>query len=210
MATQTTLYNNALKILGETKLSSITEAREPRYALDDAYADVVQFALESGQWWFARREASIAADATAPSFGFSWRFAKPADWVRTMALSSDERFLCPLEYSDQPAWWYANTTPVFLAYVSNNASYGTDLTKWPPSFTRFVEYELAGRTSKQITGREPDEEFAKRWEKAKRNALNKDAMNDSQPKPQPSGSFVRSRGASGQYAGRYVGGIYYR
>ena len=38
MATKLGLYNRALRVLGETKLSSLSEAREPRYILDDIYA----------------------------------------------------------------------------------------------------------------------------------------------------------------------------
>lgn len=210
--TQTKLYNGALKILGETKLSSVSEAREPRYALDDVYDDALAFCLEQGQWWFARREVQIAADATAPSFGFAFKFEKPSDWVRTMAISTDSLFSIPIsDASDQPDWWYANTDPIYVAYVSNHASFGLDLTRWPPTFTRYVEHELAERICIQITQSEQKyEKVVIMRDKAKLDALNKDAMNDPQLKTKMSGSFVASRLGSGSGAGTYRNGIYYR
>lgn len=206
------LYNGALKILGEPRLSSTSEEREPRRALDDVYDDALALCLEEGQWWFARREAEISPDGTAPSFGFQYRFAKPADWVRTMAVSADEFFTCALEdASDQPTWWYANVNPLYVAYVSNNTSYGMLLTNWPPTFTRFVEYELAERICLQVTQSDAKyQEVMKMKIRAKRDALNKDAMGDF-PKRIPSGSIVRSRMIGNEsYAGHYRSGTYWR
>lgn len=214
MATQLGLYNASLKILGEPKLASLSEAREPRYALDDVYSEVTLFCLEEGQWWFARREASISADATAPSFGYQYRFAKPTDWVRTMAMSANEFFNdALLDMSDQPAWWYANVNPLYVAYVSNDAtSYGMLLSQWPATFARYVEYELAYRICMQIThGRIDEAEVGKKRDRAKNDALNKDAMNDT-AKILPHGSIVRSRyvGGANNIAGIWRNGIYYR
>ena len=37
MTTKLTLYNGALRLLGQTNIEDTDEAREPRYTLDDAY-----------------------------------------------------------------------------------------------------------------------------------------------------------------------------
>lgn len=196
MATILSLYNGALKILGEPRLASTSEEREPRRALDDVYADAVAYCLEAGQWWFASKQVEIdSTPADAPSFGFAYAFVKPSDWVRTMALSADEYFDCPLTRGmDAPEHWYADVDPLYVRYVSDDAAFGGDLTLWPASFTRFVEYELAERICLQITNGKSDfENIVKLKTRAKRDALSKDAMNDVQPKFAPSGSFVQSR-----------------
>jgi hypothetical protein len=214
VATQLSLYNGALKILGEPRLASTSEEREPRRALDDVYAEALAYCLKEGQWIFAKRQVEIAHDVNdAPAFGFSYAFDKPTDWVRTMALSSDEFFRCPLiDADDVRTHWYANITPIWVQYVSNDAaSYGMLLSAWPPAFTLYVEHELARRICLQVTNSKADyERVEKELKKYKRDALNKDAVSDIQPKFRPRGAFVRSRLAEGEYAGRYVGGVYYR
>ncbi len=211
MATQLSLYNGALKALGEPSLSSLDEEREPRRALDDIYDDSLMLCLEEGMWWFARREAQVESNETGPEFGFLYRFEKPSDWIRTIAIATDGGFSCPLmDASDQPDWWYANSTPLYVAYVSNNDEFGMNLAKWPASFTRFVEYELAERVCLQVTQSDAKlQEMMKLKKMAKRDALNKDAGNDF-PKQMPSGSIVRSRMGAGSYAGQFRNGTYYR
>lgn len=210
--TQLKLYNGALKILGETKLSSTSEAREPRYALDDVYDDALAYCLADGQWNHTVNQAQISSTST-PTFGFSYGIAKPSDFVRLLIIASDENFCSPLvDVNERLTLWETNTSPVYVRYVSNSVSIGMDLTKWHPHFTRYVEYELAERICMQVTqSAEKFKEIAGALKpKARKAALNFDAMNDPAPKRKPVGSFVRSRGDSGDYSGRFVSNIYYR
>ena len=56
MTDKLSIYNGALNILGERKLASETENREPRYQLDDIWDnDMVDRCLQMGQWNFAAR-----------------------------------------------------------------------------------------------------------------------------------------------------------
>lgn len=194
MATKLGLYNSALLILGERKLASLTEAREPRRAIDDAYDDGVAYCLEMGFWNFAMR--AVQADHSAsvtPAFGYTYAFAKPEDFIRTYALGSTETFDPPLlTVVDEPNYWYANIDPLYAKYVSNDVAYGMDLSLWSESFTDYVANRLAVKTCKRITGKFPDDALLKEEKRALAQARSKDAM-DEPPGFPPRGTWVTSR-----------------
>lgn len=197
MTTQISLYNNALILLGERTLSGLTEAREPRRLLDTVWArPATKDCLEQGQWNFAMRSVEInSSPSVSPSFGYTYAFDRPTDLVRTCAVCSDEYFEVPLlRYQTEGAYWFADIDPLYVRYVSNDASYGLDLAGWPGNFCRFVEAYLAEAICERVTG---DKEVWARVRKAltdnKTLALATDAMEQPTEIPPP-GSWVRSRG----------------
>ena len=195
MAVKLTVWNAALGDIGERRLTDTGDVGEDSRALTAVWDDVVEDCLESGLWNFAKRTSELAADTgITPNFGPTEIIAKPTDWVRTMKMSTDENFSEPyLDYTDEVDYWASNATPLYCQYVSNDSSYGLDLTKWPRSFTRYVELELALRVASRMTqsgGLKND--IQKDRDKAKRNALNKDAMNEATMFP-PEGSWTRAR-----------------
>src|SRR5579863_9507357 len=150
-ANQLDLYNGALRIAGERKLASLTEAREPRFLLDDAWGDggvaAINYMLEQGLWHFAKRSARFDADPNfTPLFGYRQRFEKPNDWVRTAAVAEDEYYEAPLtRVSDESGSWFADVTPIYVMYISSDPAYGGNLGTWPTTFAYAVEAYLALR-----------------------------------------------------------------
>jgi hypothetical protein len=145
-ATRLSLYNGALRHCGERLLASLTESREPRRMLDSAWNDnFVRGVLEDGQWNFACRSGMYDySPSVEPTFGFRRAFNKPDDFVRTMAVSVDEYFKVPLtEYSDEVGFWFSDLDTIFIKYVSDDATFGSDLSRWPQSFVDYVEVKLA-------------------------------------------------------------------
>lgn len=183
MATQLGLYNAALNEIGEERLASLTDNTPARHVLDSVYDNVCADCLEAADWNHSIREIQAAADTgVTPNFGFTEVFDKPSDWVRTIALADNESYWPPLadhQYEDSVGFWSANTTPIYVRYVSNGTSYGLNLDIWPRSFTRFVELELARRIVKRLTQNEGDyERLVIDCRRAKRDAMSKDAMNE--------------------------------
>lgn len=182
MTDKLTLYNDALLMLGERRLASLTEAREPRRALDDVYDTILRYCLEQGYWNFAIRAAQIdASPSVVPAFGYCFAFAKPADFVRVVEQAGNETFTPPFtgrEIVDEPGYWYANVTPIFVRYVSDHFAYGRDLSLWPESFCNFVATRLANKICRRITGNEPSDKMERNEKRAKADALSKDAMNE--------------------------------
>jgi hypothetical protein len=201
MASKLGIYNDALLHLGEERLASLTEARAPRRALDDAWDDGVEYCLEQGMWNFAARSMRVDSSASIdPSFGFEYAFAKPEDWIRTMVASSSEQLEPPLigkEYLDEAGYWYANCDPLYVKIVSSGTTYGFDLSFWPQTFAMYVSAHLARRTCVRITGSDNKmKDLFQLEKKARVDARSKDAMNEGVG-VQPRGSWARSRGGFG-------------
>ena len=184
-ATKLALYSAALRHIGERKLASLSENREPRRVLDDAYDQVVAECLEAGQWHFAIRTVKIdSSPSLTPAFGWSYGFDKPEDWVRTAGISSTEKFDPPLSrFIDETDYWMADVDPIYVRFVSKDTEFGMDLGRWPPGFTRFVELSLALAVCERLTQNgAKGETLARDLKRAKRDALGKDAMNGATPR----------------------------
>jgi hypothetical protein len=188
------LYNDALLNLGERKLASLSENREPRRALDDAYDKAVDYCLEQGYWNFAMRTVQIDSSASVvPTFGYSFAFVKPGDFIRMYRQSQSEQLEPPLlDITDEPGYWYANCDPLYVKYVSNDTAYGKDLSLWSETFADYVAMRLALKTCKRITGKEPSDDLVKGEKKARMDARAKDAMNEPPGFP-PTGTWVQAR-----------------
>lgn len=177
---QLSIYNGALILLGERTLASLTENREPRRVLDTIWEDnLIQHALEEGEWKFATRTAHMVADpGIDPLFGYNQAFAVPGDLVRTIKVCSDEFFNTPLlGYSEEAGIFYSFLTDVYLSYISNDPSYGLNMAAWPSSFIDYVIAFAAQKGAMRITGDKQKVLIAEKARKeAKIDALAKNAM----------------------------------
>ena len=199
MATsQLTLYNGALRLLGQTNLEDTDEASEARYVLDNVWDENARdYCLEAGWWNFAMRSAKIEDDTSvSPTFGFVYAFAKPTDWIRTHTICFDEYFQSPmndLDYSDEGAYWYADIDTIYVRYVSNDAAYGYDLSIWPQTFVKYFECYMAEQACMRITqNAELHEKIEKKVGERLRDAIAKDGLNEG-VKHFPAGNWARAR-----------------
>lgn len=201
MASQLSIYNGALRLLGERRLASLSEEREPRYLLDDVWDDNgVRACLEMGHWNFATRTQKIEYDPSIqPDFGYRYAFGKPTDWIRTTAVCADEYFNVPItRYEDEASYWFADYDLIYVRYVSDDVGYGLNYAKWPKSFSMLVESYFANEIVNILTH---SDSAVQRVERALQKALRAAAGNDASNQPQkilPSGRWVSSRlGAGG-------------
>lgn len=210
MTSKLELYNNALTLhLGERKLSSLTENRKPRRVLDQIWdSGFVKSVLEMGQWNFAIRtvESEYNPDVT-PDFGLQYAHDKPTDWVRTVGISLDGFFgQSLLRYEDEQSYIFTDSQTIYLKYVSDDASYGGDLSNWPESMSDYAALQLAALACMPITqSSELREILESKAAKAKRQAASLDGMNGP-PKFMPLGSWARSRSGFGGRRTRFPDG----
>lgn len=149
------IYNGALTICEERLITGLTVNEEARYLLDNVWNNGgVRYCLEQGQWRFAMKASKQTYDpAVTPSFGYRYAFPKPTDWVDTSAVCQDEYFRTPLlQYADEVGYWFADLPDIYVKYVSDDANYGGNLSLWPQTFARYVEYYFAGRIVGKMTG----------------------------------------------------------
>lgn len=197
--TRLALYNLALgSVLGERQLASLSENRAPRRYLDVIWngpPGALWTLLTMGQWKFAQRTVKLDADAgLATNFGYKYAFAAPTDLVRTTRLCADEYFNVPLEtYEEENGIYYAAITPFYLSYVSMDAGYGGDLSRWPPNFVQFAKHWLAEQILASLTGNKTDRDaVAKDTKTLLTRAQAFDAMEEPTKYP-PSGTWVNAR-----------------
>jgi hypothetical protein len=194
-------YNNALILLEERRLATLSEQREPKRVLDALWDNNVAYCLSQGLWRFAKRVAVIdASTAVVPAFGYLYGFKLPDDWVRTVVISTAPTLDPPLlQYNEETGYVYANASPLYVSYISNDVRYGLNIGAWPPTFTDYVEHRLAWRASGRLAGKDQLKADLERQQmKAKRNAKAIDAMNDPPGLP-PLPFLVRARrGAFGR------------
>ncbi len=149
------IYNGALLLLGETRLASLSENREPRYLLDLVWNDGgVRYCLEQAQWHFAMRATELDYNPSVePSWGFQRAFDKPTDWVATSGVFEDEFMETPLtQYADEVSYWFADRDIIYVKYVSDGVNYGNNLAAWPATFTEYVKAYFASK----IVGKLPN------------------------------------------------------
>lgn len=196
MATQLGIYNSALRFLGETKLVSLSEDREARYTMDDVWSDnFINAVLEEGYWYFAMRASQINSDPTLkPPYGYAKGFEQPSDWIRTAAMCSDPYYNVPITaFSDESGFWFTDTDPIYVRYVSNDTRYGGNLGIWPQSFVEFAASHMAWKIApKIVTSEDKVGAMMKLRDELLLKARSKAAMNESTMFP-PTGSWVRSR-----------------
>lgn len=157
------LYNNALMLCGERSIATLDEEREPRRLLDQVYSsNGIDFALEQGQWWFAMRTVMIDPDPDiSPAFGYRNAFTKPDDYIKTNAVCTDEYFRSPLiGYAFEMGNWYADITPIYVKYVSNDPEFGGDISRWPATFCDYVAAYFASRIIGKLAGDKSDQKTA--------------------------------------------------
>ncbi len=149
------LYQGACAVLGERKVSSLTEASVMRRRLDTAWdTGVVEECLGRGLWNHAMRSIQLDySPSVEPPFGYRRAFDKPADWVRTAIVASDAYFQNALtRYVDEAEYWFAELDTIFVRYVSSSTDYGMNFGAWPKNFTKFVEASLAHNAAESTTG----------------------------------------------------------
>ena len=149
------IWNIALTALGERSLSSTAEEREPQRLLDEVWTrggGAIAYLLEQGLWDHAMTRSSINNSTTVtPAFGFANAHLLPTDFVRLAQISADVDFADPIiRYEREGGHIFADSTTIFLRYVSDSTSYGNDLALWPETFTLWTGYWLATQLAPRL------------------------------------------------------------
>ena len=200
-------------MLGSRKLSSLSENRPSRKALDAIWdGGFVRRLLETGQWNSAVRAIESTYDPsydTSDFGGYSRVHTKPSDWVRTVGLSGSENMTPPLmRYEDEADVWVCDLDTIYVRYVSDDDAFGGDVSMWAQSLVNYAECELAYRACRAITGSDSlTEQLRVDSERAKREAKSIDQMNQPSRRPPLSSWVLSRRGSSGRGDIRSTGGL---
>ncbi len=196
------IYNRALPKLGSRLLASLSEGRESRRILDGHWGasdNLVLYALERADWTFATRIVELSySPSVEPSFGHRKAFDVPTDLRKLTSLSANEMFSIPLvasDYEQTATYWLCDLETLFVKYVSDDASYGFNSSRWSEHFKEYLAARLAWLSCERLTnsGTKRRELFAEmKMNLAAANSL--DSMAEGVKFP-PRGGWALSRGS---------------
>lgn len=198
MADRLSIYRGALRLLGSSTISSLTETHPSRLALDEAWQPVGDKMLAKGLWNFAIRTVEISNDEDVSAlFGYDHAFSKPDDWVRTVSIADEPTFAEGLlNYEDEGSYWYASCDPLYVRYISNLPEYGWNVGAWRQPFADAFSAELAFSCGLPISNDKGNRNdlagLAKSW---LADAKTLDAV-DERVRVKPPGRLTRSRSAN--------------
>lgn len=152
-ATQLSVFNEAMRILGDVRLITTADDVEAQYAMTDAWPGAVAFVLRQAAWRFALKTVALTPDHVAVSLpGFSTVYDQPADWLRTHALFVVAGALeCPIDIREQGQLYSANVAAVQMRYVSSQFA-DPGAAPWPEHFAKVAAAYLAFQTGARING----------------------------------------------------------
>ena len=145
------LYNNALLLIGQRSLSSLTEDREPRHLLDASYAlDAIEYCLEVVRPVFARKTQLISTVTVSAEHDLDNVHTLPADYISIVGVYSDAKLDQEINrYIIEGNTLSCEYSTIYLRYITSDVV--TDFTNWVPSFSRVVAAYLAREISIKLS-----------------------------------------------------------
>lgn len=104
-------------MLGDKSFNDFADGSVRAAAAGNLYPTVRDMMLRSHPWNCARARLSLAPDVTAPAFDWSYRFLKPADWMRTLSVGESGY---EVDYIEEGRYILSNDNPCLLRYVFQN------------------------------------------------------------------------------------------
>ena len=86
MASTVDICNGALNQLGATTILSLTEDSKNARLCNSRYTQVRDALFRTHPWNCLQKRVQIAADTTAPAWGFSYAYTLPADCLRLLKI----------------------------------------------------------------------------------------------------------------------------
>lgn len=160
--TKLIVYNDTLRELGSHPLSSTSDVNGGTrlQELNGAFDHAVEYMLARVDWNFARRRATLTGVADTSLSPYTYRYARPSDYLRKLWIKSaaDDDF--QVEHAEVGAVFYGFATTALIEYMSDHAD-NYEPANWPPQFTRCVVLYLAMLVGPKL-GRTGDDD-AKAW-----------------------------------------------
>jgi len=113
MASVVDICNGALNQLGATTILSLTEDSKNARLCNSRYTQVRDALFRSHPWNCLQKRVQIAADTTAPAWGFSFAYTLPADCLRLLKILDYDS-----NYKVEGRKILSNTSSMKILYVA--------------------------------------------------------------------------------------------
>jgi hypothetical protein len=190
---ETDIVNVALRALGGSRITSLTDGSNNANAANDVYELVRDQVLRSHNWNFATMRVQLAEVADEPAFGYDHQYALPSDWIRTISVHDNDAGLGGIDYKEETYEGQrvilANSDAVYLRYIGRV----TDPNLYPADFIIALAVQIAMRLAPAIPNSvSAKEDLENEVKGLVLGAKSVDAMNQT-PEKRPAGSWVGAR-----------------
>lgn len=144
-ATDVKIANIALSHLGDYRINLLTEATEQARKVNAIYSLTRDSLLFDHPWNFAKKRADLAANVTAPTWGYDTAFDLPSDLIRILEI--DEASPRDVDHKIEGNQLLVNDTTCSIGYIFRV----TDPTKFSDGFVECLALLLAGKLAYSIT-----------------------------------------------------------
>lgn len=127
------LINNALILIGDVPLTSLTSGTRAQVVATSLYDNIVENELSKHRWGFARNIAELSKDVAAP-VGDEWQtsYTLPADMLVLIKLDPS----IPYQIINNKVYCNYSGT-LFCDYIRKPSE-----ADWPAYFAKMIEYAL--------------------------------------------------------------------
>lgn len=147
MASEVSICNRGLQILGARRIVDLSDDNKNARACNTAYEPRRDAMLRAHPWRFATTRAQLAADATAPAFGRARAFTLPTDCLRVLPPYPEEAW-ADRDWIEEGGKIYTNdSAPLNVRYVQRV----TDPNQMDPLFREALAADLAYHLCEEIT-----------------------------------------------------------
>jgi len=147
MASEVSISNLALQLLGAARITSLTEDSVNAREANSCYAEMRDLELEKHRWRFAVARASLAASATAPDFDFDNAFPLPTDFLRLRMPNRTNLDWQIENHENQLAVLTNDSGPLEIVYIKKV----TDPNIMVPTFRAALAARMAVQMCEKIT-----------------------------------------------------------
>ena len=198
MASQVQIANRALTKVGESRIMSMSDDVEAARTADSLWDIVRDAELRTRKWKFSISRTSLAALASAPSWGFDYQYQLPTDCLRVLQVGEYYPGVSLSDYrnSDTAEWRVEgrvimsnDSAPLKIRYISRVE----DTEQWDSAFVEAFACRLAVELAERLTQSNTKRQLA--WDEYKQAvalAVRADAI-EAAPEPLPDSEWVLAR-----------------
>ena len=144
MASEVDICNIALSNLGERPITARNDQNQRARACDNRFDDVRDLVLRSHVWNCALKREQLTSSATAPVWGYSVAYPKPAKMLRLISVKENEY---PFKIEGENI--VTNSTSLNILYIEQV----TDTAKYDALLIQAIALRLATEIAQDITGK---------------------------------------------------------
>lgn len=143
MASVVATCNLALQKLGALRITALDEDSRNARSCNACYELIRDSRLRKNRWNFAILRTTLAPDATAPAFDFTYAFTLPADCLRLLPPNRND-----LDWTIESGKILTNDgNSLEIRYISRV----TDPAKFDPCFVELLACDMADHMCEEIT-----------------------------------------------------------